>query len=298
MLPSAGVAVASGLGDLPLRSRHAHTFSGVDVALEPFPSTGDAELDAASRQVQGADLQRLLDSTLRVEICVLSRITGETSIKLTLDNATAGHHFPSGAAQDRRAFVELRAFAEGADEPYYESGVVGEGAAVASLDDPDLWLLRDRILSADGKEVHQFWEAAELQSDTLPVATSPNPLSPGFLAGHAVRQFPRQGALSQAPARVTVRVRLEPIGREILDDLIDSGHLAAAPAAAMPTHVLLPNRHLANTKAAPPELSSLGSVSFEWGAATREHGNFRRTTQVTNLGVEECIGMPGRPMPR
>lgn len=86
-----------------------------------------------------------------------------------------------------------------------------------------------------------------------------------------------------------------PIGREILSDLVDSGHLAEADAQLVPTHDLLPNRHLATTTGAAPELVSLGSVSFEWGPATRDHGNFRRTMQTSALGVEECIGMPGRP---
>jgi hypothetical protein len=296
MLPTGGVPISDTPG-APRRSRHAHTFAGVDVALRPFPDTGNAALDEASREVQARDLQRLLDATLRLEVCVTTRFTGEASIQVTLDNATAGHHFPSGAAQDRRAFVEVRAFAAGADAPFYESGVVPDGSGVASLQDPDLWLMRDRIFDADGAEVHQFWEAAEVRQGTLAVATSLDPLSPGFMAGHALRRFPAQGLLEQAPERVTVRVRLEPIGREILQDLVDSGHLGEADAQAMPTHDLLPNRHLATTPGAAPELRPLGSVSFEWSPATREHGNFRRTTQTSALGTQECIGMPGRPMP-
>jgi hypothetical protein len=299
MLPTPGVPIADGLGDgAPLRSRHAHTFAGVDVALGGFPDTGDAELDRASNQQQRADLERLLDSTLRLEVCVLTRFTGDAALKVTLDNATAGHHFPSGAAQDRRAYVEVRAFAAGADAPFYESGVVPDGQRVAGLDEPDLWLLRDRLYDAAGAEVHQFWQAAELREGTLPVATSLDPLSPGFVAGHAVRQYPTQGQLEQLPERVTVRVRLEPIGSEVLTELVESGHLSEADAAAAPVHDLLPNRHLASTSGAAPELATLGVVSFEWGPATREHGNFRRTTQRTALGLEECIGMPGRPMGR
>lgn len=299
MLPTGGVPIADSLGaSAPLRSRHAHTFAGVDVALTPFPDTGDAALNRASNEVQQADLERLLDSTLRLEICVLKRFTGESTLKVTLDNATAGHNFPTGSAQDRRAFVEVRAFAEGASEPFYESGVVPEGQAVATLEDPDLWLLRDRLLNAAGEEVHQFWEAAELREGTLPVATNLDPLSPGFLAGHALRQYPRQGQLDQAPERVTVRVRLEPIGREVLADLVESGHLSEADAQASVVHDLLPNRHLGSSSSAPAELATLGQVSFEWSPATREHGNFRRTMQTTTLGVEECIGMPGRPAPR
>jgi hypothetical protein len=267
----------------------------VDVALGGFPDSGDADVDRASSQQQRADLQRLLDSTLRLEVCVLERFTGDASLKVTLDNATAGHNFPSGSAQDRRAYVEVRAFAPGADAPFYESGVVPAGQAVASLDDPDLWLLRDRLYDAAGAEVHQFWQAAELREGTLPVATSLDPLSPGFIAGHAVRQYPAQGQLDQMPERVTVRVRLEPIGSEVLAELALSGHLSEADAATATVHDLLPNRHLASANGAAPELATLGAVSFEWGPATREHGNFRRTTQTMALGVEECIGMPGRP---
>jgi hypothetical protein len=294
MLPTSGVPIESSAG-ARLRTRHAHTFAGVDVALHGFPRTGDSQLDRESSELQLAELTRLLDSTLRLEVCVQTRNTGEATLRVTLDNATAGHHFPSGAAQDRRAFVEVRAFAAGQAEPFYESGVVADGQAAALLDDPDLWLLRDRIFDAAGNEVHQFWQAAELRPGTLPVATSVDPLSPGFLAGHAVRQYPARGVLPEAPDRVTVRVRLEPIGREILASLVESGHLDQAAADAMPTHDLLPNRHLATDPRAPPELSTLGSVSFEWGAATREHGNFRRTTQTTSLGIEECLGMPTRP---
>jgi hypothetical protein len=299
MLPTTGVPIADGLGaSAPLRSRHAHTFAGVDVALGGFPATGDAQLDLLSAQQQKADLQRLLDSTLRLEMCVMKRFTGDATLKVTLDNATAGHNFPTGSAQDRRAFVEVRAFAADADTPFYESGALPEGQAVAGLHDPDLWLLRDRLFDAAGSEVHQFWEAAELRENTLPVATSLDPLSPGFLAGHALRQYPNQGQLDQVPERVTLRVRLEPIGREVLDDLVASGHLDAAFAEAGTVHDLLPNRHLGSAAGAPPELATLGQVSFEWGPATRQHGNFRRTSQTSTLGVEECIGMPGRPTQR
>lgn len=294
MLPTSSVPVADSAG-APLRSRHAHTFAGVDVALGAFPQTGDPQLDQASSELQARDLQRLLDPSLRLEICVTTRLTGEASIQVALDNASAGHNFPSGAAQDRRAFVEVQAFVSGAEAPYYTSGVVAEGAAVADLDDPDLWLLRDRIFDAAGEPVNQFWQAAELRQETLPVATDLNPLSPGFVAGHAQRQFPAQGQLPAAPDRVTVRVRLEPVGREVLRDLADSGHLDEAEALAVPTLSLLPNRHLATTPGAAPALRTLGSVSFEWGPATRDYGNFRRTLQTTALGSQECIGMPARP---
>lgn len=295
MLPTAGVPVAENLGArAPLRSRHAHTFAGVDVALTPFPDTGNPELDQRSAELQRRDRERLLDATLRLEVCVTSSFDGQSSLQVTLDNATAGHHFPSGAAQDRRVFVEVRAFAVGEREPYYASGEVDDQGVPSDAGDPDLWLLRDRLFDAEGEPVHQFWEAAEVRAGTLPVATSLDPLSPGFVAGHASRRFPLQGQLEQAPQRVTVRVRLAPIGREVLSELVESGDLAADTLDALPVHTLLPNRHL-GAPGTFDELATLGSVSFEWGPATREHGNFRRTKQTSALGIEECIGMPGRP---
>jgi len=43
MLPTPRSPIADNLGErAPLRSRHAHTFAGVDMALTPFPVTGDA----------------------------------------------------------------------------------------------------------------------------------------------------------------------------------------------------------------------------------------------------------------
>jgi hypothetical protein len=40
------------------------------------------------------------------------------------------------------------------------------------------------------------------------------------------------------PARVTMRVRVRPMGLDVLDDLIDSGDLDAAIRDEMPTHTL------------------------------------------------------------
>lgn len=291
MRPFPGEVVADAPGVRP-RTRHAHDFPGVDVAVSPFPRTGDETLDAEIGEQQADAVRSFLDSTLRIEICVLTRFTGDATIKVTLDNAAAGHNFPSGAAQDRRLFVELRAFANG--EAFYESGVRPEGEAVAGLDDPDLWLLRDRIFDAGGEEVHLFWEAASYRAATIGVPTSADPLDPGYVAGHAVREFPASGVLSRAPERVTVLVRLEPIGRDVLADLVESGHLAPEVIERMPTHDLLPNRHLGTAATAPEALRPLGELSFEWSEATRNVGNFQRITRPDAMGEEECIGMPAR----
>ncbi len=48
--------------------------------------------------------------------------------------------------------------------------------------------------------------------------------------------------IAGAPDRVTLKVWVEPIGLDVLDDLVQSGHLDAAVRDAMPRHALLPAR--------------------------------------------------------
>ena len=44
------------------------------------------------------------------------------------------------------------------------AGVVSETEAIAELDDPDLWLFRDRLFDAEGNETHAFWAAETIES--------------------------------------------------------------------------------------------------------------------------------------
>lgn len=295
MRASAGEPIAQVPGlESKRRARHAHQFPGVDTTLTPFPDTGDSELDSEIAADQRTRVRDFLDSTLRIEICVLTRFTGDASIDVILDNAAAGHHFPSGAAQDRRAWVEVRAFSGDDPEPIYESGTGGEDEPVTGLDDPDLWVFRDRVVGAGGEEVHMFWDTADYTEMTIPVPDDIDPLSPGYLKGHVTHTYPRSGALAVAPDRVTVRVRVRPVALDLLDDLTDSGHLDPGIRGEMVVHDLLPNRHLGEDPAAPPELTSLGEVSHEFSEATRTVGNFTRTSTPTSMGTRECIGMPRR----
>ena len=74
-----------------------------------------------------------------------------------------------------------------------------------------------------------FWEAASttgLGTETLPVGKSLVPGSHSLTRGYT---------LGTAPARIEFRVRMRPIGLDVLDSLIDSGHLAPEIRDAMPT---------------------------------------------------------------
>jgi hypothetical protein len=212
------MAPAADFDGVPLREIHDHRWPGVDVALTSFAQMDD-QLAAVKAELEGS---------LITQLCVRPPLA-DSEIEVTIENAFAGHNFPSGAAQDRRFWVSLEAFE--ADQPIYSSGVAAAGEAVAELSDPDLWLMRDRLFDAGGAEVHMFWKAASFESELLPQATQPN-------EAHAVSRSYRIPLASGTPDRVQMRISMRPMGLEVLRDLVDSGDLDAAIVDAMPTFEL------------------------------------------------------------
>ena len=99
-------------------------------------------------------------------------------------------------------------------------------------------------------------------------------------------------AIPGVPDRVTVRLRLVPIGFEVLDDLIDSGHLDAAVRSEMKSLDLLTFRHEDFTSE--PELAGLNTVSMEWSAASRASSRFVKRDDFTQTPPWECVAMPRR----
>ncbi|HLT40093.1 MAG TPA: hypothetical protein VK034_27620, partial [Enhygromyxa sp.] len=212
------------------RDRHSHMFVGVDVAVTEFP---DAELGPQLRAEQRAAIDEVRKTSLCASLCVREQPSGEAEATVWLHNEAAGHSWPSGATPDRRAWVELIA-TDGVGEPLLESGVIGEDQAIAELDDPHLWLLRDRLFDAEGNETHMFWEAASYQSELLGVADQLG------AEGHESTWVSRSYPLPSMPERVTLRVLLRAIGREILVDLVDSGDLDPALLDAFETFEVPP----------------------------------------------------------
>jgi hypothetical protein len=214
--------VAADYDGVFLRRVHDHKMVGADIALDSFP-----EMDA---QLQ--DIQKSLDTTLFVRLCVEEGF-GAQRLVIGMENMAAGHSWPSGATQDRRAWVEVIAYnEEGA--VIFESGRVEDDQALTELDDPLLWRLGDRIYDEDGHEVHMFWEAASYESELLLAPTAFSPIDPAYIDVHKTRLYP----LDELPARVTMRVRLRPMGLDILDDLVQSGDLDPIYRDTMPTFTL------------------------------------------------------------
>ncbi len=221
-------ADAPGVG---IRRVHGHGFPGVDVALTDF-----AEADTQKTAIQAA-----LDSALQAELCVKGTegASGAT-LQVVIDNVGAGHSWPSGSTQDRRAWVEVIAYQ--GTQVVYQSGVIPDGQSVVSSTDPDLWLIRDCMFGSDGKQVSMFWDAQSYTSNQLPGPVTNVATDPSFYLTHVVRSFPQAtstpSALSTYPDRVTMRVQLTPIGLDVLDDLIASGDLDPSYKAKMPTYTL------------------------------------------------------------
>jgi hypothetical protein len=209
----------------PLRRTHSHTFAAVDVALTPFPDA----------QRQREQVQQFLDSTLQSALCIEP---STSQIHVILDNVAAGHAFPSGAAQDRRLWVEVNAYdANGA--LLYSSGAVPDGNTPVLSPDPDLWLLRDCMFDVSGtQEVHMFWDAWSVEGNELPAQITFNASDPQFYQTHKIRTFPVSGSLPSVPARATLRVRLQPVGLDVMDDLIRSGDLDSKFRDTIPTFTL------------------------------------------------------------
>jgi hypothetical protein len=206
----------------PTRRVHDHSMPGVDIALTPFPD----------RDRQRALVQKELDTSLLLDVCVADTDTG-SRITVSFENVGAGHFFPTGATQDRRVWLELEAW-EG-DKQVFQTGHVDDDRALVELDDPNLIWFGDTMTNCDGEETHMFWEACETQSNTLPVATSFNPLDPDWVDTHVTRQLQVD---SPGLTRVTARVKMRPMRLDVIDELIDEGWLDPIHRSAFPVFTL------------------------------------------------------------
>jgi hypothetical protein len=214
------IAQAPGVGP---REYHAHDFPAVDVALTPGFPNADTEKQA---------VQAFLQTTLQTALCV----TQQGGVRVLLDNVAAGHFFPSGASQDRRVFAEVVASKGGT--VVYQSGVVPDGTPVVSVqNDPDLWLLRDCMFDGNGEQVDMFWQAATTQGDELPVQVTFDTTDPRYYQTHIVQNFPRalDAVLPQMPDQVTMRIRVQPLGLDVLNDLVAKGYLDPGVSSAVVT---------------------------------------------------------------
>lgn len=215
---------AAELPESPERIVHDHLWPAVDVALTPFPGQ--------ALQRRAVECELALNTRIR-------QVSHDGFGTFTVQSETsAGHKQPSGAAQDRRMWIEVIAY-DASERVIFESGTIADTELEQddAAYDPQLALYRDWTFRADGTPTHNFWEVAPSDSHpngyealALPYATEPN--LPHTLSARYVIARHRE------IARMTVRLRLRPIGMDVLQDLVDSGDLDASILERLPTFTL------------------------------------------------------------
>jgi hypothetical protein len=198
------------------RPRHEHLWPGVDVPLTAFPHR-EAMVSAVER-----------DELPQSIVFFTVNPTQGAQLELLISIETgAGHRQPSGAAQDRRMWLEWTAY-DWADQVIAESGTIADDELETGHD--KIVLIGDTLFADEAKtiETHMFWNAKAFSARTIPEPTTP-------IAGdHA---FPIKITLpvTAPPKRVEFTLRMRPMGLDVLQDLADSGHLDPAIMQEMPT---------------------------------------------------------------
>ncbi len=190
-----------------VRRRHSHLFPAVDTAIIDWP--GQVELKE--------EVENELRTAVQSKLCYNP---GTNALDLTLTNIAAGHMFPSGSAQDRRAWVELQASIAG--NVVLESGVIAEGVSVDTFVDPLLWKMNDTAYNAQDEIEHMFWDIVRVESTLLPPSVTFDMSDP--LYDHSVTRSYPMGA-NPRPDEVEAVVKLRAIDLALIDDLIASGDL-------------------------------------------------------------------------
>jgi hypothetical protein len=217
---------------------HEHMWPGIDQALTAFP-----QLDE-----QAAAIKRDLDPAVVIVgpapfasnvqpggIC----LDPPGTLTVRVDSIGTGHKWPTGAAQDRRAWLEMIATDAGG-KVVVSSGVVAYGedpperTRIDEVDDMRLTHLWDSAFKDDGSPAHMFWDIARVDSKLLrpPVTLDKN--SPAFDHSSTVR-FDVTASFSRID-RIDARVRIRALSHGLIDDLVASGDLA--PGAIGPIKTL------------------------------------------------------------
>lgn len=203
------VASSDQLKNIPVRRGgvHSHLFPGVDVALTDHPDRDIQEMAIECELTHAA-----LGFSMAIEV---------NNVIVAFENPGTGHMWPSGATQDRRGFLRVTAYdADGT--VIGESGNVAldEGVMAAKEQDPDMLVFRDTMLNDAGDEVHMFWDATSTSQTPVLLPGSPTD-GDHFYQRTIYNLFPPNKTAAKVEAQIFVR----PIGREVVQDLLDSGHL-------------------------------------------------------------------------
>jgi hypothetical protein len=227
---------------------HEHLWPAIDQALTALPG-GDLLAAGIKRDLDPA--VAIIGPTLFATninyggICVDP--PGVLSVRM--DSIGTAHSWPTGAAQDRRAWLEVVAF-DAANQVVFHTGTLADGAPLPDgmdpeqLADPDLFGLWDRAVKDDGSPAHMFWDIARIDSQTSKLLRPPVTLDKNSpLFDHSsTAMFHVEGVVS-AIDHITARLRIRPLSYGLIADLVGSGDLAADAVPRLPTLDILGTQH-------------------------------------------------------
>jgi Cytochrome c554 and c-prime len=206
---------------VPSRTQHEHLWAAVDVPLtDGFPNA-----DAMRSAVESCELEN------SIVYFTLAR-SGPINFEIDIESQ-AGHDQPSGASHDRRLWVETTGY-DANGQVVFSEGVVPDGAVEGTPELPHPFMLRDFIRDAAGNEVHMFWQAT-VQTPTKPGDSFLLPPATPMTGLRHYQQHSFRVSGSAPPVRFVFRMRMRPVGIDVLQDLVASGHLDPAVVPKMPT---------------------------------------------------------------
>jgi hypothetical protein len=216
---------------------HDHSLPAVDQALSDFTDGIPTQTDGVESILKGSiniigptptDMSQPPGGLCLEPI-------GGGQITVRMDTIQIGHNFPSGAAQDRRAWMELIAY-DASNTVLFSSGVVPDGMDPEDIHDD--WVdctnptgfqctgFWDRVTKPDGTPAHFFWDIANVDSHFLRPPVTFDSFSTMF--DHSTTaKFPVP-AVSNQVDHMTARILIRPLNYAMLNDLVASGDLDAA----------------------------------------------------------------------
>ena len=242
------IADAPGL-DVPFRKNgmHDHMMPGIDQAMVDFPQRAEQE----------QAIYEFLEPSIGIKgprprgerrapggIC----LDPPGTLTVRVDSFNVGHSFPSGAAFDRRVWLEVTAY-DANDQIVFQRGAVPDGMDPEQLGEPDLFGLWARAKNGQGLGAHFFWEIASI--DPNPLHVLPGPVTfdendPRFDHSRTAT-FPNVPNI-QAIERIEARLRMRALSYELIRLLEESGDLAPGFADKLPTLEVQQSTWLRSTK--------------------------------------------------
>jgi hypothetical protein len=158
-------------------------------------------------------------------------------LTVRIDSFSVGHMFPSGAAQDRRVWLQVEVFDAGGNI-IWERGKVPDGVDPELTSDPTLTTdctselkscgtFFDRTYKSDGTPAHFFWDVASYKSRLIRPAITRDQNSPAYDHSTTVEYQVPLSVYQQAD-RIVAKLFIRPLPFELLHDLEQSGDLDPA----------------------------------------------------------------------